>query len=702
MKFETNLLSSYSACLLALFALVAHAEEPQTLQEVTVTGKRDDVTERREASTQKVVLEKKDIENLGVMTIGEVMGKLPGVEIGSGGMGQRARGMSRDSVLILIDGERSASGGRGVASMLGRLPSGDLERVEILRGSSAEFGGAASVTVNLVMKKALPKSSTEGRAALGKRGAETSSQLALTRTGGEGGFAWSFPVSLMWNNSPITRELDRLDSTATPQASGERENGQNKMGHHSITPRLTWKDGRDSLTVAPLFFYAPQDTDTTTNLTSGGAANGRRVSSEYQLSRSVRVRVDGEKHLAQTKFSARSAFNVSKRSSDVTRNTYDASNVLTSTTRDQNDSNEKEANIALRADKPLGQHLLAVGLEHINMRRDQEQNLSSGSAATYSVQEKQYIAWIQDDWMVQEKTTLTYGMRGESIALDASGSSQQRGQLMPSLAVRWEPADKWLVRSSLGAGLKMPKLDEISNATTLAPSNTPLEADKRGNSNLLPERSVNFEAVLERYLDGEAGLVGANMYVRSTEDFTERRVQQELQADMVTLRWVDRPYNEGKALHWGLELDGKMRTDSIGWKGATIKSHLTLPRARVEDTRLGISRSARDTPLYVLSAGVDGNLPKLQSSYGVSLQQSGRSETEVAGEQSGYTAAKTTLDAYWLYAMTRQYKLRISAQNLLAADTVRDMTFTSGGNTWHSRAVDGGHRTVMATLEGRW
>ncbi len=697
MKFETNLLSSSSACLLALFALVAQAEEPQTLQEVTVTGKRDDVTERREASTQKVVLEKKDIENLGVMTIGEVMGKLPGVEIGSGGMGQRARGMSRDSVLILIDGERSAGGGMGVASMLGRLPSGDLERVEILRGSSAEFGGAASVTVNLVMKKALPKSSTEGRAGLGKRGAETSGQLALTRTGGEGGFAWSLPVSLMWNNSPITRELDRLDSTATPQASGERDNGKNKMGHHSITPRLTWKDGRDSLTVAPLFFYAPQDTDTTTNLTSGGVAAGRRVSSEYQLSRSVRVRVDGEKHLAETKFSARSAFNVSKRSSDVTRNTYNASNALTSTTRDQNDSNEKEANIALRADKPLGQHLLAVGLEHINMRRDQDQNLSSGTAATYSVQEKQYIAWIQDDWMVQEKTTLTYGLRGESIALDASGSSQQRGQLMPSLAVRWEPADKWLVRSSLGAGLKMPKLDEISNATTLAiSSNTPLEADKRGNSNLLPERSVNFEAVLERYLDGEAGLVGANMYVRSTQDFTERRVSLE------GVRWVDKPYNEGKALHWGLELDGKMRTDSLGWKGATVKAHLTLPRARVEDTRLGITRDARDTPRYVLSSGLEGNLPKLQSSYGVSLQQSGRSVTEIPGEQSAATQARTTLDAFWLYKLSAQYKLRLSAQNLLAADTVRDMTFTSGGSTWHSRAVDGGYRTVMATLEGRW
>lgn len=698
-KFETNLASCSGACLLTVFTLVAHAEEPQTLQEVTVTGKRDTVTERREAATQKVVLEKKDIENLGVMTIGEVMGKLPGVEIGSGGMGQRARGMSRDSVLILIDGERSAGGSMGVASMLGRLPSGDLERVEILRGSSAEFGGSASVTVNLVMKKALPKSTTEGRLGLSRRGTETGGQVALTQTGGEGGFAWSLPVALMWNNSASTRAVDR----SMPSASDERESGKNKLGHHSITPRLTWKDGGDSFTVAPLFFFGPQETDTTTELTSGGAANGSRVSRDNISSRTTRLRVEGEKHLADAKFTGRTAFNQSRRSSDTTRRYYDAGNVLTSTTSDQNSSDEKEFNVALRADKPVGEHLLAIGVEHISLRRDQDQTYS-GLATTNPVREKQNIAWVQDDWMVQPKTTLTYGLRGESITLETGGVQRQRGQLMPSLAVRWEPADKWLVRSSLGAGLKMPKLDEISNALPTPPvvlSNSPLDADKRGNPDLQAERSVNFEGVLERYLDGDAGLVGANLYVRSTQDFTERRVQQELQADM-TLRWVDRPYNEGKALHWGLELDGKMRTDSLGWKGATVKGHLTLPRARVEDVRLGFTRAARDTPRYVLSGGVDGNLPKLQSSYGVSLQLSGRSETEVPGEQSASTQARATLDAFWLYKLSATYKLRFAAQNLLAADTVRDLTYTTGGNTWQSHTVDGGYRTFMATVEGRW
>lgn len=688
--------SIFIGCVIASPVL---AEEQQTLKEVNVTAVADAVTERRESSTQKVVMDRKEIEKMSVMTIGEVLGKLPGVELSSG-MGQRARGMTRDSLQILVDGERGSFVG-----IVGRLPSGDLERVEILRGSSAEFGGSAPVTVNLIMKKALPKSSTEIRAGLGKRGTQSYNQLGFTQNGGEGGFSWSLPIGLVWSDSPISRTLDRQYATSGTRTLWQQENelGATQLGHHAITPRLTWKAGSDSLTLSPMFFFGPQDTYSDTALTAysnpasgtGLASNGARASRQNSLTRLLRLRAEGEKHLADFKFSGRAAINNATNTADATRDTRSVTNVLTTST-DHTDSLENELNVALRVDKPAGTHLLAVGLEHINLRRTQEQTYS-GSLTSYAAQEQQSIVWVQDDWMLSPSVTFTSGLRGESVALNSAGVAQQHGQLMPSLALRWEPMDKWVVRSSMGTGLKMPKLDEISNAAVLSIStNTPVEADKRGNPNLLPERSLNFEAVLERYLDNEAGLLGGNLYVRSTQDFTERRVQME------SSRWVDRPYNEGRALHWGWELDGKLRTDNLGWKGATVKAHLTLPHAQVDDTRMGITRMARDTPDYVFSTGLDGSLPKLDSSYGISAQVSGRSETRVPGEQYGYTQARTTLDAFWLYKLTALFKLRLSGQNLLEADTVRDMQFVSGSDTWQLHNVEAGYRTVTLTLEGRW
>jgi len=168
------------------------------------------------------------------------------------------------------------------------------------------------------------------------------------------------------------------------------------------------------------------------------------------------------------------------------------------------------------------------------------------------------------------------------------------------------------------------------------------------------------------------------------------------------VRWVDRPYNEGDALHYGFELDGKINTDQWGIAGGTAKSHLTLPNARVDDTRLGITRNARDTPTYVLSMGWDQSIPKWQSSMGVSLQLSGRSETDIPGEQKAFTESRALLDAFWLFKLNTQFNFRVSAQNLLDEDMRRQNKYIAPGEEWKLLANDFGYRTVMFSLEGRW
>ncbi|MDP1870263.1 MAG: TonB-dependent receptor [Gallionella sp.] len=690
----------FSLLILSSGAVLVCAEEIQTLDEIKVTGKRDDVSERRESSTQKVVVDRREIENMSVMTIADVIGKLPGVEIK--GDAQRARGMTRDSVSVLIDGERQSS--QAVLGAMGRLPSGDLERVEILRGSSAEYGGASSVTVNLVMKKAIPKRSTEMRVGVGMRGNELNEQLAWTKNGGEGGFAWSLPIGLIWNNAPMSMQLDRQNSTAGVRNLWQQESASalTKLGHHAISPRLSWKNGSDSFTVLPMFFYGPMTRNTTSNLSAftnpaagtGQAYNGERLTRESGLSRTLRLRVEGEKHLGNAKLTARTSLNNNRRSSDTWRDVYSATNVLSSFS-DHLLSQDNEWNSALRWDQSYGVSMMSVGAELVRLQRDDQQNFS-GAQASFLALSRDGILWVQNDWSPQASFTLTTGLRAENSALNSNGVSQQQTSWLPSLAARWEPLDKWVVRSSLGAGLKMPRLDEISNAAVPSiGANTPVEADKRGNPNLRPERSVNFEAVLEHYLAENAGVLGANLYVRSTQDFTERHVLLE------GARWVDRPYNAGSAQHWGVELDGKIRTDSLGWKGASVKAHLTLPHAEVSDTQLGVTRMARDTPSFVFSMGLDQSLPKLKSTYGVTLQHSGRSATAIPGEQWGYTRARSQLDAFWLYQISPQYKVRMAGQNLLAADTVRQNNVTSAENAYQLSNSERGYRGVMLTLEGR-
>ncbi|MBV2194458.1 MAG: TonB-dependent receptor, partial [Azonexus sp.] len=70
-------LKPVAALLAAAFAALAHAEQPTTLKEVTVTATSQAEGERQAAVTQKTVIDRQKIEALGGLTVGEVIRKLP-------------------------------------------------------------------------------------------------------------------------------------------------------------------------------------------------------------------------------------------------------------------------------------------------------------------------------------------------------------------------------------------------------------------------------------------------------------------------------------------------------------------------------------------------------------------------------------------------------------------------------------------------
>lgn len=242
-----------------LTPVLAADPAPVQLKEVTVTATQDALAERHAAVAQKTVIDRQEIEALGGLTIGEVIGKLPGIDAGQhGGDGSpsaNARGMGRDAVQILVDGERPAANSRYALTMVGRQPTGELERIEILRGASAEHGGGAPVTVNLVMRKARPKESITLRAAAGMRGDEPNGQFTASRGGGEGGFSWLLPVTVNHHGMPLEKQAARTSATASGTLNhNERESSPYTLDEFILSPRFTWKSSDANLTLWPSYY----------------------------------------------------------------------------------------------------------------------------------------------------------------------------------------------------------------------------------------------------------------------------------------------------------------------------------------------------------------------------------------------------------------------------------------------------------------
>lgn len=709
---ETARLKPLGTLLAALFAGMAAAEEPTMLKTVTVTATSDTEGERHAAVTQKTVLDRKEIEALGGLTVGEVIRKLPGIEAGAhtgdGGPSANARGMGRDSAQFMVDGERPSANARYALTTVGRLPSGELERVEILRGASAEYGGAAPVTVNLIMRKARPANSTALKAAAGLRGDEPNGQFTLSQGGGDRDFSWIVPLTVNHHAMPLDKTASRQQASGGTRTlwQEERESSPYTLDEFIVSPRLTWRDDEGSLSLWPSLYHnrGERKSDFTRDAYanpaagSGLAADGSRREREESQLTIARLRAEGERKTGLGKLSGRIAVMGARREQDIDRTFIDAVGNRTNG-REAIDRTERELSSAIRLDRSIGDGLFSAGIEQSWHRREESQRATGSSvyAGDFDASAQQWTAWLQHEWQAAKALTLTGGLRGETIALEADGRQRHASQLAPSLAGRFEFAPDLILRSSLGAGLKAPKLEEISGLTIRGTGfNSPLEADRAGNPNLRAERNITWELALDKHLPNEAGTVGANVYLRRTEGFIERRTALE------SGRWVDRPYNEGTARHWGLELDAKLKGDAFGWKGAALRSHLTLPQARVEDERLGITRDARDLPRYQWSLGVDQALPFWQASTGFQLNQYGPTQTDVPGELVTYQKARTLLDFYIARRLTPQLNLRLEAQNVLRTDTRRLAEAWSGSDNWSLATGERGQRSVLLSLEGKW
>ena len=294
----------------------ASAPERQ-LGEVTVRSASDVLEDQRNAATQKTIIDRKEIEALGGLTVGELIRKLPGIDAGEhgadGGMNARARGMSRDGVQFLVNGERPTANARFALTEVGRMPSGELERVEILRGGSAEFGGAAPVTVNLVMRRPVARAATSVKLAVGQRGSLANGQFTASRSGGEGAFSWLLPLTLNRHAMPVDQSTTRTLAGGALQQ--DVEQGRYGINEFILSPRLAWRGATGQLTLWPSLYYNEGDRSTRT-LRSDGT---QRHDSEDNSTRIARLRSEAEWRAWGGKWTGRAATMQGQRNADRNR-----------------------------------------------------------------------------------------------------------------------------------------------------------------------------------------------------------------------------------------------------------------------------------------------------------------------------------------------------------------------------------------------
>lgn len=223
----------------------APEQEPAELESVQVTGSRIKRTEV-EGPSPVTVISAEQIENEGHATVFEALETLVmasgAVETElSGGFSANAhplnlRGLGPGRSLLLIDGRRAADypfpyEGRSNFQNFGNIPSGAVDRIEILAGGASAIYGADAVSgvVNVVLKRNYDGDQVKLRGGASTEGGRD--RFDLQWTGGKTGDNWGLTYAFQYYNQEILYGFQRdfWDLRATP-------NPDPRLGPEGVQP----------------------------------------------------------------------------------------------------------------------------------------------------------------------------------------------------------------------------------------------------------------------------------------------------------------------------------------------------------------------------------------------------------------------------------------------------------------------------------
>ena len=704
---------------------------PAGPQRVEITGQRgDDATQRRLSTAAKIVIGREDIERFGDANTLEVLKRLPGVTVpGAPGRGgnPRMRGMAGGYTQILVDGERIAPG-----FSLDSIPPEQIERIEILRAPTAETGARAIAgTINIVLREGFRKRLNDLNLTLAAEGDHVSPSLSWTRNDTFGPWIVNGSLSLSDRRTVTPSRSDRLDTdlaTGVPvlERTGLFRSEDQRRGLHA-SARLQWRDEQGtSLMLMPLL------------IASDGSNRGRGTIDQTlgatppEFARSDTL-TEGRFRLARLNANVnhrlgpgprlewKAGFGDAHWRGVQHREEFDAADALLQTYDENTDSRDRNATLSLKVASLLGDGHQAVGgveLER-NRRLESKTTLRDGVPQLTEFGENleatssRYALYAQDEWTVNPQWSVHAGLRIEGITTrgegaDGSVGSNRSRVTTPLLHAVWKPsaASRDQVRASLTRSYRAPSLGQLIGRPSLnrvdpAPGpNSELSADNAGNPLLRPEVALGLDLAVERYLS-DGGVLSANLFVRRIGDLIRNVVAlEDVSWSPGQPRYVSRPQNIGDALSRGVELEAKFRLDQLLDDGprTEVRANMSLFSSRVDGVP-GPDNRLAEQPGGTLNLGADHRFRGTPFTLGANVNHTPGYRTRLDADRTVVQSEKTVVDAYAVWALGTDTKLRLSLSNLLSPDTSNTTRVQSQGLEQSNRTTTRSWLNAQLRLE---
>ena len=449
---------------------IVASDDPQTeaalLGDVIVTANRS-VQAADRVGESVTVLTTKQIEASQAVGVVDLLVRTPGVSLSrNGGLGSatslRIRGAETDQTVVIIDGVKlndpSATGG---GYNFGNLLTGDIARIEILRGAQSTLWGSQAIggVVNLITAEPTRPLEASLTAEAGSRG---TSYLRGGIGGASDRIDWRVAASHYQTDGFSTfargNEKDGYENTGLSGRLNIRLNDD-----VSLDLRSVYSDGRVDFDGFPAPLYAFGDT--------------REYGTTKDLVAYAGVSID----LFDDRLKNRIAYAYTR----TDRQNFDPTQAAATLTFDSRGENRR---YEYQGVLDLTQGWVATfGAEH-----EDSEFVAAPSTASVGIDG----AYVQVQGEVIDGLTLTGGVRRDEH--DTFG-----GRTLGQAAAAWSLNDgATMLRASFGQGFKAPSLYQLYS--------------DYGNTGLAPEEADSWDAGIEQHLFDKRLMVSATYFARDT------------------------------------------------------------------------------------------------------------------------------------------------------------------------------------------
>jgi len=656
--------------------------QPSVIQRVEIVARQGSTELRRAASFAKQIYGREELDRYGDTNALDVMRRLPGVNVDSGG--PRMRGLGAGYTQILINGDPAPQGFN-----LDQLSPSQIERIEVIKAATADQSAqAVAGTINVILKEASRRSLSTLRVGLATGKDRPLGNVNYSVNESVGPFNMSLPVSLFEWNRQVRNLVDRKmpGSDGQSAVSEQLGTGTSWGWGYNIAPRFNFKVSDEQTIALATFFqkgYWNNRTDYVNRAVSGSPVfDDDAIQSGYWENRRGNL-------TWINRFSEDQRIEI-KAGVQQSRSSFDLRNLRKGATQLQTlGSNQDDAvTQAGKYSQLLGSaHTLTAGWDLENRERQERRTTSDGSGNAllpsfegqpFEAQMRRKAFYIQDEWEISPQWQLNLGLRNERIASEATNAllpvMNVSSVLSPLAHVtyKFDPKSRDMVRASLTRSYKAPGLNALlarpvinSAYINTNQTNTFLAPDRIGNPALRPELATGLDIAYENYLSND-GIFSIGIFHRNLTNVVRNLTELRHVTWATSPRWITQPQNFSDAVTQGLEFELRGRAADLmpqllgNVKALNLRSSLSFYRSSIAALPGPDNRLDGQQP-WSVNLGFDQRISGLPLSVGGNISITPGYDTRQSVEQVFKRSTARSIDLFAMMPLSPTLSLRVAA-----------------------------------------